>query len=483
METICAIATAPGGALGIVRVSGDEAVSITQQIFQSANSCSLLNKKGGTLTFGTISDPENGELVDEVVVSLYRAPHSYTGEDSTEISCHGSSYIIKRIIELLIAHGCRMAHPGEYTERAFLNGKMDLSRAEAVADLIASTTAANHRIAMQQMRGGFSRELHDLRDRLLHLTSLLELELDFSDHEDLEFADRSELLTLSCEIHDHIDRLCRSFHQGNALRQGIPVAIVGETNAGKSTLLNALVGDNRALVSDIHGTTRDTVEEVITMGEMPVRLIDTAGLRDTTDTVERMGIDRSHDMMSRADVIIWMLDATSVPEHFARLAPDILPASEGKTLIAVINKSDTVSAPTLAQAEAFLTEHLVSNRGETHDMSGTTINISATTLAISAHSAADITRMKSVLADRLAALYPSTAHSTTTLVSNLRHYEALSAALTAIDRATAAMLDGLSGDLVSQDLRECLYHLSDILGEVTTDEVLGNIFKHFCVGK
>ena len=310
-DTICAIATAQGGAIGTIRVSGPQAIEITSRIFTPAQGKPLTERKAYTLTFGKIfSQKEEGEVIDEVLVAIFRAPHSYTGEDSTEIMCHGSSYILQQVMQLLIRNGCRSALPGEYTQRAFLNGKMDLSQAEAVADLIASSSAATHRLAMSQMRGGFSKELADLRNQLLHITSLMELELDFSDHEELEFANRDELNGLAARIEQVIARLANSFNVGNAIKNGIPVAIIGETNAGKSTLLNALLNEEKAIVSDIHGTTRDVIEDVINVQGITFRFIDTAGIRQTTDTIESLGIERTFQKMNQANIILWMVDST-----------------------------------------------------------------------------------------------------------------------------------------------------------------------------
>lgn len=466
-NTICAIATAPGGAIGIIRVSGNDSIRIADRIFQpkGKDRSPLTERKAYTLTFGNITDAENGnEIVDEVLVSIFRAPHSYTGEDSVEISCHGSRYIMQRIMQLLISAGCRAAGPGEYTQRAFLNGKMDLSQAEAVADLIAADSTAAHRIAMNQMRGGFSSELDRLRSELLHLTSLMELELDFSDHEELEFADRNELSTVAAKISDTIMQLSDSFKVGNAIKNGVPVAIVGETNAGKSTLLNLLLGEERAIVSDIHGTTRDTIEDTAEIGGISFRFIDTAGIRDTEDRIESIGIERTMKKISQADIILMVIDPTAPTDQYTDLAPKILPLCEGKAVIVVVNKSDI--AATAASS-------IIDSNDTDNHLNIKQIHISAKT--------GDGT-------DELRSLLCSCSGVDTAadgvIISNLRHLSALQSALADIHRVISGLASGLPSDLISQDLRSCLYHLGEITGgEIQTDEVLGNIFKHFCVGK
>lgn len=466
-NTICAIATAPGGAIGIIRVSGNDSIRIADRIFQpkGKDRSPLTERQAYTLTFGNITDAENGnEIVDEVLVSIFRAPHSYTGEDSVEISCHGSRYIMQRIMQLLISAGCRAAGPGEYTQRAFLNGKMDLSQAEAVADLIAADSTAAHRIAMNQMRGGFSSELDRLRSELLHLTSLMELELDFSDHEELEFADRNELSTVAAKISDTIMQLSDSFKVGNAIKNGVPVAIVGETNAGKSTLLNLLLGEERAIVSDIHGTTRDTIEDTAEIGGISFRFIDTAGIRDTEDRIESIGIERTMKKISQADIILMVIDPTAPTDQYTDLAPKILPLCEGKTVIVVVNKSDITAAAS----------------SSTIDSSSTYNHLNIKQIHISAKTGDGTDELRSLLCSCSGV---DTA-ADGVIISNLRHLSALQSALADIHRVISGLASGLPSDLISQDLRSCLYHLGEITGgEIQTDEVLGNIFKHFCVGK
>lgn len=458
-DTICAVATAPGGAIGIIRVSGEQAIAITDRIFMpiGANGKTLAQRKPYTLAFGNIVTAQ-GDIIDQVLVSIFHAPHSYTGEQSVEISCHASTYILQQVMQLLVANGCRPAEPGEYTQRAFLNGKMDLSQAEAVADLIASHSAASHRMAMNQMRGAFSTELSDLRDKLLHLTSLIELELDFSDHEELEFADRTQLVDVAQKIQHTVQRLIQSFCIGNAIKNGIPTVIIGETNAGKSTLLNLLVGEERAIVSDIHGTTRDVIEDTVNIDGKIFRFIDTAGIRDTTDTIESIGIERSLAKIKQAEIILLMLDATCANEQYQALSNKVLPLCQDKHLLVIVNKCDKATPTTI-----------------------TPLPENATQINISAKTKQGIEQLKT----QLSLLLPDAdIMAGSAIVSNIRHLKALQSANDDINRVLEGLQTDLPTDLVSQDLRSCLYHLAQITGgEIQTDEVLGNIFKHFCVGK
>lgn len=456
-ETICALATAPGGALGIIRISGPQSLEILSRIFTK----DLSDARANTIHYGHIvehsadSAAVSQHPIDEVLVSVFRAPHSYTGEDSAEISCHGSRYILNKVLELLIHNGCRMANPGEYTQRAYLNGKLDLSQAEAVADLIASTNQASHQLAISQLRGGISTELSRLREQLLRLTSLLELELDFSDHEDLEFADRTELLQLTNKIENRIATLAHSFETGQAIKQGVPVAIVGKTNVGKSTLLNRLLKDERAIVSDIHGTTRDTIEDTIDINGITFRFIDTAGIRQTTDQIEQIGISRTYQTIDRARIILWIIDALpSTTEQ-----EDIEARCQGKSLIIVCNKSD--KGVTVANA---------------------TFNIRYSAfLQISAKTGQGIDDLETAIYQ--AANIPDLSENDV-IINNARHYEALQRAHTSIIHVLKGLHNELSADLLSEDLRQTLDILAEITGEqITPQETLNNIFQHFCVGK
>ena len=459
MSTICAISTAPGiGGIAVIRISGSEAIPVTDRIFQAHNpQKQLTHLAGGTLTYGQAFNLQ-GELIDEVVAALFRAPHSFTGEDTVELSCHGSLFIQQQLLQTLIEAGCRLAEPGEFTRRAFMNGKMDLSQAEAVADLIASTSAGQHRLALNQMRGGFSRELTLLRDQLLHITSLMELELDFSDHEDLEFADRSELSALAQRIEERISQLANSFNLGNAIKNGTPVAIIGETNAGKSTLLNVLLGEEKAIVSDIHGTTRDVIEDTINLSGHLFRFIDTAGIRQTTDTIESLGIARSFKALDEAEIVILMCDLSRPTKDFQNFLQLLKPHLKQQAVIVVQNKCDL--------------------HPEASPLSGLPGTWPIIRLSAKQQEGIDLLRQQLLKVTQLPSL-----QSGDVIISNVRHYEALRHALDAIHRVQEGIAQQLSGDFISQDLRECIFHLSDIIGEVTTDQVLENIFSHFCVGK
>ena len=464
-DTICAVSTAPGaGGIAVIRISGPEAIAICNTIFVPRTAGKgLLSQKAYTLRYGSIRRGE--ELIDEVLIALFRAPHSFTGEDTVEITCHGSVYIQQQIMQLLIERGCRSALPGEYTQRAFMNGKMDLSQAEAVADLIASTSAGQHRLALNQMRGGFSHELKNLREQLLHITSLMELELDFSDHEELEFADRSELSTLAAHIETVISRLANSFSVGNAIKNGIPVAIIGETNAGKSTLLNVLLNEDKAIVSDIHGTTRDVIEDTVNIGGITFRFIDTAGIRETNDTIESLGIERTFQKLDQAEIVLWMIDAVNAASQIEQLSEKIIPRCEGKHLIVVFNKADLIEGKQKEDLLSLLKDFPKE---------------STESIFISAKQRKNTSELQKMLID---AAHLPTVTQNDIIVTNVRHYEALNKALEAIHRVQNGLDSQISGDFLSQDIRECIFFISDIAGEVTNDMVLQNIFQHFCIGK
>ena len=446
-DTICALATPPGGAIAIIRVSGPGAVAITGRIFSKP----LEKAEGYSLHFGQIKDMDGKEL-DDVLVSVFRAPHSYTGEDSTEISLHGSSYIVKNLLESLIWAGARQAEPGEFTMRAFMNGKLDLSQAEAVADLISSSTQATHQMAMSQMRGQFSQELKDLQGQLLHLTSLLELELDFND-QDVEFANRKELAELMEKIEKHIKDLADSFQMGNAIKNGIPVAIIGAPNVGKSTLLNALVGEERAIVSNIQGTTRDLIEDTTQIGGITFRFIDTAGIRNTQSKLERMGIERSIQAAEKAKIILLMTESN---QPF----PDI-DFRDDQIVIQVINKCDM-----MLPGSSYLYHRQPDSR----------------LFHISAANGDGLDLLRNALVKEVS--LPTNLDDTHAIVTNVRHYNTLNQALKALRRAKKAFTNQIPTDLVAEDLRQCLHHLGEITGsEVSSEDVLHNIFSHFCVGK
>ncbi len=466
-NTICAIATAPGGAIGIIRISGSEAISIADRIFRPVGSTlSLSERKAYTLAFGNIVNANN-DVIDEVLVSIFRAPHSYTGEDSVEISCHGSAYVLQQVMLLLTENGCVPAGPGEFTQRAFLNGKMDLSQAEAVADLISSTNKATHDMAMSQLKGHFSNELADLRAHLLKLTSLLELELDFSDHEELEFADRSELYTLANDIHQRLVSLARSFEVGNALKNGIPVAIVGNTNVGKSTLLNHLLHEEKAIVSDVHGTTRDFIEDSTIINGIQFRFVDTAGIRDTDDVVENIGIERTYKKMQEAKIVLWLIDQ----EPDASKIEDIKQRVAGKKLIIVRNKIDLTNSS--------LNDSSLAKPTIQHSK----LNIqNSQSVDISAKYGTNLPLLEQLIVE--AANIPQISESDI-VITSVRHYSALLKADESLQRVIQSMDIGLSGDLLAEDLRMVIEHLAEITGEekITPQETLNSIFSSYCIGK
>jgi tRNA modification GTPase len=461
-RTICAVSTPAGtGGIAVIRISGKEAFAVTDKIFRpNKRAIPVERQLAYTFSYGKIYRGE--ELLDEVIVAVFRAPHSFTGEDTVEISCHASVYIQQEILKLLTVHGCELAQAGEFTQRAFLNGKMDLSQAEAVADVIASISAGAHRLAMNQMRGGFSRELLLLRTQLLDFVSLIELELDFGE-EEVEFADRTQLLDLAAKIENVIAKLVDSFNLGNVIKNGIPVAIVGETNAGKSTLLNHLLNEEKAIVSEIHGTTRDANEDTVNIQGISLRFIDTAGIRETGDEIENLGIERTFQKIDQASIVVWMIDTTHFDQKTEKVADRLIPHLENKKLIIVFNKIDKLNSEEQSLSQEQFLSHIPADR----------IYLSV--------------KYKTNTAELEAALLKATQlpeiGNQDVIVSNLRHYEALSRALTAIRRAQQGLQNQLSADFVAQDIRECMHYLGEITGEISTDEVLGNIFGKFCIGK
>jgi len=460
--TICAVTTSPGiGAIAVIRLSGAKAIAITDKIFRSPKKVKLLTEQeANTLHFGQIV--YNNEVIDEVIVALFKEPHSFTGENVVEISCHGSTFIQQKILEILLENGAKMASPGEFTQRAFLNGKMDLAQAEAVADVISSSNEAAHRLALNQMRGGFSKEINDLRHQMLHFTAMIELELDFSE-EDVEFADRTELRNITVKIDALLQKLKDSFQLGNAIKNGIPVAIVGETNVGKSTLLNALLNEDKAIVSDIHGTTRDVIEDVVNIRGTAFRLFDTAGLRETDNHIETIGIERAYNKLEQATLVLLVVDINNpYPIAFERINKIREMISPNQTLIIVANKIDLGKRETIQQLEVtdltdnekmvFIAAKQKENLNELIDLMIHSANIDTVSLE-------DV------------------------IVTNARHYEILKNAHEAISRVLIGLDSGITNDFLAQDIRECLHYLGEITGEITSDEILGHIFSKFCIGK
>ena len=461
-DTIAAISTAPGvGGIAVMRISGNQSIEIVSSIFKAnKKDVEIKTASAYQAIYGTIYECE--EEIDKVVVSLFRAPHSFTGEDVVEISCHGSIYIQQKILSLLINKGCRLATAGEFTQRAFFNGKMDLSQAEAVADLINSQTKAAHSVALNQMKGTFSNKLSLLREKLLHLVSLLELELDFGDHEELEFADRKELIQISNELYNEIKKLTSSFSTGNAIKNGIPVSIIGNTNVGKSTLLNHLIGEEKAIVSDIPGTTRDIIEDVVNINGISFRFIDTAGIRSTSDTIEKIGIERSYNAINHSQIVIWVIDGSNYEiEKINDIKQYLL--ESGKIIITVINKIDIATQQQLDTIKLHLSDTLN--------------NI----LLISAKKEQYIEELTNLLYEKAGI---SEDINNDIIVNNVRHYEALQHSLESIERIIEGLNNNIPSDFIAQDARETIHYLSEITGgEITTPEVLSNIFSKFCIGK
>jgi tRNA modification GTPase len=461
-STICAISTPPGiGGIAVIRVSGQNALSCVNNFFvPRKKGTDIFQQSSYMLSLGSFINAQK-ETIDEVLIGVFRAPHSYTGEDIVEISCHGSVFIQQQILRTLIDAGCSLAKPGEFTQRAFLNKKMDLSQAEAVADLIAADSAASHRMALNQMRGGISEELSNLRARLLDFVSLTELELDFSE-EDVEFADRSQLMSLANEIEELIKKLSNSFKVGNALKNGIPVAIVGETNVGKSTLLNVLLNEEKAIVSEVHGTTRDAIEDSVNIDGITFRFIDTAGIRETKDEIETLGIEKTYQKIEQASIILWLIDCTQLSERIETLTERIAKKVQDKKFILIFNKIDKITDEEREVLNQFF-EHYTGER-----------------IYLSAKKRINIPQLQKLLvkAAQLPEIQPGDV-----VVNNIRHYEALQNALKAIQRVKEGIENEISGDFLSQDLRECMFFLGEITGEITNDEILGNIFSKFCIGK
>ena len=509
---ICALSTPQGsGAIAIIRISGKDTLDVVSKIFTPKGK---KDAQPYLMRFGAIKD--GGRLIDECLVATFNGPHSYTGEDSAEIYCHGSSYIVQEILKLLLSHGVKMAEPGEFSKRAFLNGKLDLAQAEAVADLISSETSAAHQVALQQMKGGFSNELKQMRDSLLNLVSMMELELDFSE-EDVEFADRTELNNLLAEVTEKIGNLIESFTLGNVIKNGVPVAIVGATNTGKSTLLNTLLGEEKAIVSNIHGTTRDVIEDTINLGGITFRFIDTAGIRETQETIEIIGIERTYKKLQQASIVIMVLDSTR-PEYFESSLENLSNRinKERQKLVILLNKADKAD-----KAEKANTADNTNSAGESNTASeavissqineiksicqntaagSTTKNSTGNDNTCNGSAASEVPLLSPVAVlpisakqklgiDELKELLISTQnHNKTietnaTLVTNIRHYQALMDAQVALYRVEDGLANGIPTDLVAQDIREAIYHLGSIVGEINTEEVLGNIFSRFCIGK
>lgn len=468
MDTICALATPVGvAAIGVIKISGNDALEIVRRCFSPAKGMPDISEaKGYSLLYGWWKHPESGETIDDVVLAIFRAPHSYTGENVVEISCHGSTFILQEVMKSLVAAGCRMAKAGEFTQRAFTAGKMDLSQAEAVADLISSRTRSSARMALTQMRGGFRKKIDSIRERLLHFCALMELELDFPE-EDVEFADRSELITLCIQEKEVLKSLADSFARGAVIKNGVPVAIAGSTNAGKSSLLNLLLGEDKAIVTEIHGTTRDTIEDCIVLDGREFRLIDTAGIRKTTDMVEEIGIQRSLSAIERSEIVLWVIDGSRPNDAIKQEHNELSAYWDSKYVIAIINKKDMLT-PAMVIEKTQLLESLPAHPDDI--------------ISISARDISDA----ELITDKLTTSYNKMYGEVETddlIVCNVRHYEALTNATKTLDKVLQGLQSGLSGELVSMDIKETLQYLSEITGEISSTSVLHHIFAHFCIGK